>query len=142
MTVKTYSRRDSCTTVLRKMGVDKKDYDFFIDKQGDVFVCRTDKAERHLAQIKDMTNQQKVMDDKMVGGPKLDEKSKATKQLMDKVAKAPRRTVTGRARELIFAGKTNEQIWVVLQAEFQLDDSKKHYPAWNRAFLIRTGVIK
>lgn len=122
MTTKTYSRRDSCTSVLRKMGVDKKDYDFFIDKQGDQYVCRTDKAARHLAQLKEQA--------------KLPAAAKKAKE-----PKEPRVTVSSRARDLIRDGQTNDEVWAVLQAEFNLDDSKKHYPSWYRAAMKRAGQL-
>src|SRR5579863_2437070 len=41
-----------------------------------------------------------------------------------------KRTVTSVARELIIAGKTNEEVWDALVKEFKLDDGKKSYPAW------------
>ena len=135
-TVKTYTRRDSCTAVLRTLGIKPQEYDFFIDKQGDQFMCRTDKALRHLEQLKELA-----------GAPKLDAKSGEMKKLLDKAAepkpaKEPRVTVSSRARDLIRDGQTNEEVWAVLQAEFNLDDSKKHYPGWYRAAMARAGLIK
>lgn len=124
-TTKTYSRRDSCTSVLRKMGITAKDYDFFIDKQGDQFVCRTDKAARHLEQLKELA-----------ANPKAEKPAKAPKQ-----PKELKITVSARARELIREGNSNEQVWVVLQAEFKLDDNKKHYPGWYRAAMTRAGQL-
>lgn len=123
MTTKTYTRRDSCTSVLRKMGITAKDYDFFIDKQGDQFVCRTDKAARHLEQLKEQAAGVKP--------------AKAPKQ-----PKEPKITVSSRARDLIRNGKTNDEVWAVIQSEFNLDDGKKHYPGWYRAAMVRSGQIK
>lgn len=41
------------------------------------------------------------------------------------------------ARDLIRAGKTNAEVWEVIQKEFKLDDSKKHYPSWYRSAMKR-----
>ena len=63
-----------------------------------------------------------------------------------KVQKAPfksadRRSVSSAARELIVAGKTNEEVWKALQKEFDLPDSKKSYAAWYRADCKRKSLI-
>jgi hypothetical protein len=125
MELKTYTRRDSCTAVLRKMGIKAGDYDFFIDKQGDQFMCRTDKATLHLAQLKAQAE-----------GGAAAKPAKAVKQPKEKKV-----NVSSRARELIHHGKTNEEVWAVLQAEFNLDGKKKHYPGWYRAAMTRAGLL-
>lgn len=48
-------------------------------------------------------------------------------------------TVSAVARQLILDGKTNKEVWAIIQPQFKLDDSKKHYPAWYRAELRRNG---
>jgi hypothetical protein len=53
-----------------------------------------------------------------------------------------KRTVSSVARELIVAGKTNDEVWSALQKEFKLDDSKKSYPAWYRRECKAKGLIK
>lgn len=77
----------------------------------------------------------------------------ATEQLRAKLPKAQpkfskrqpnagkRPSVSGRCQELILAGRALDEVWSTVKAEFQLDDAKKHYPAWNRAMLIRTGRL-
>jgi len=35
-------------------------------------------------------------------------------------------------RELIRAGKTNAEIWAIVQPMFSMPDKHKHYPAWSR----------
>lgn len=47
------------------------------------------------------------------------------------------RGVSGRCRELILQGLPNAEIWTLIQAEFNLDDSKKYYPSWNRSDMAR-----
>ena len=54
---------------------------------------------------------------------------------------AGKRSVSSTARELIIAGKTNEEVWKALQAEFKLGDDKKGYPAWYRADCKRKSLI-
>jgi hypothetical protein len=46
-------------------------------------------------------------------------------------------TVSSVARELILAGRTNEEVFAALHAKFKLPESKKHYPAWYRSDLVR-----
>lgn len=37
------------------------------------------------------------------------------------------------ARRLIWQGWTNAEVWAVIQKQFNLSESKKHYPAWYRS---------
>lgn len=59
--------------------------------------------------------------------------------------KAPSRpakvTCSSRARELIRAGKTNQEVWDLISVEFKLDDKKRLYPAWYRRELRRKGEL-
>lgn len=50
-------------------------------------------------------------------------------------------TVSDVARTLILEGKTNEEVWAVIKAQFDLDDSKKSYPSWYRCELKRKGQL-
>lgn len=130
--MKEYARRDSCTAILKKMGVDKKDYNFFIDKMGDKFMCRTDKAARHLEQLKELATKGAEAPAK-VNGARVLKPKKTVGVKKDSVSKV--------ARELISVGRTNEEVWGALKARFNLDDKKKHYPAWYRAEMIRSGQL-
>ena len=72
-------------------------------------------------------------------------KAPAKKKAAAKKAADPKKdrvSVSSTCREMILAGKTNEQIWKVIQKEFNLDDSKKYYPAWNRSDMKKRGLIK
>ena len=62
---------------------------------------------------------------------------------VETVAKSSKRegTVSAVARQLILSGKSNADVWAALQAQFKLDDSKKHYAAWYRAELRRAGKL-
>lgn len=132
--VKFFKTRDSATSLLRKIGIQARDYNFFIEKMTDGrFACQVAKAEMHLESLKN---------------PKPVEEPKA------KVAKAGRRAagpvgeakvkkvgVSSVARDLILAGKTNQEVWEVLKEQFNLDDSKRHYPTWYRCEMKRKGMI-
>lgn len=128
--VKFYTRRDSATAVLRKLGVQPRDYDLFIEKTSDgQFACQVARAEMHLEPLKK---------------PKavLKEAVKAGRRATDpEVTKDKRVGVSSMARDLILAGKTNQEVWDVLKDAFNLDDSKKHYPTWYRCELKRKGLL-
>ncbi|CAB4142864.1 hypothetical protein UFOVP1414_20 [uncultured Caudovirales phage] len=56
-------------------------------------------------------------------------------------AKAERKaSVSGTIQQLIVAGKSNVEIWGIIQPQFGLDESKKYYPAWNRSMMVRKGL--
>lgn len=81
-------------------------------------------------------------------GKKVGKKEKALlekkeQDLLD-AAKAPKvkpRSVTSVAKEMVLAGCTNKEIWLVIKEEFSLSDSKKYYPAWYRHTMRKSGVI-
>jgi hypothetical protein len=52
-------------------------------------------------------------------------------------AKSARRTVSSVARELILAGRTNEQVFDALHKEFKLAADHRAYPSWYRAQIVR-----
>jgi hypothetical protein len=54
---------------------------------------------------------------------------------------APKVTVASRCRELVLEGKTNQEIWAIVQPEFDLPAEKKSYPGWYRAQLKREGKV-
>lgn len=65
--------------------------------------------------------------------------------LIEKKAKSGRKdpkrgpSITQTCIQLIRLGKTNDEIWSAIQPQFGLDESKKYYPSWNRAYLRRQG---
>lgn len=139
MTTKTYTARDSATSALRKLGLQARDYNLFITKVGDKFECKLGAAAAHLESLKNPA-------------PKVEAKPVSTKE--PKVIKAGRRAVdpvvevkpkklgiSATARELILSGKTNQEVWEVLKQQFNLNDSKRHYPTWYRCEMKRTGLL-
>lgn len=144
MTTKTYTARDSAASALRKLGLQARDYNLFITKVGDKFECKLGAAAAHLESLKNP---------KPVAEAKTEDKPVAAKE--PKVVKAGRRAVdpvvevkatkktgiSATARELILSGKTNQEVWEVLKQQFNLGDSKKHYPTWYRCEMKRTGLL-
>ena len=123
--VKFYARRDSATTVLRKMGIPACDYNAFIEVMSDgQFACHIARAEMYLESLKNKPA-----------------KTKATKAPASAEAKPKRTGISATARALILAGKTNQEVWAALKQQFNLDDSKKHYPTWYRCELKRKGQL-
>lgn len=179
---KTYSRRDSATKVLKKMGVPIEKYDDYIEKTETGVVCkiglanhdylpsgneksshvRNQKVKKspgvfntheeactyllskgipkdlHDLYINHMTNGQ-------FGVTVHDNPKNIVVENIDKsdknkpVVKA--KSVSGRCRELILEGYTNKEVWAAIKEEFELDENKKYYPAWNRGKLKREGLI-
>jgi hypothetical protein len=134
VTTKIYATRDSATSALRKIGLQARDYNFFITKVGDKFECRVGDAIAHLEALKN---------------PKLVEPKAATPKV--KAAKAGRRaadpvvktaTISTVARDMILDGKTDQEVWAALVEQFNLDDSKKHYPTWYRCEMKRKGLVQ
>jgi hypothetical protein len=124
--VKFYARRDSATTVLRKMGIHTRDYNAFIEVMSDgQFACHIARAEMHLESLKNP----KPAETKVVKAPASTE------------TKSKRTGISATARELILAGKTNQEVWAELKQQFDLDDSKKHYPTWYRCEMKRKGQL-
>ncbi len=123
--VKFYARRDSATAVLRKMGVHARDYNAFIEVMSDgQFACHIARAEMYLESLKN---------------PKPAE-TKAAKAARP-AAGTKRTGISATARALILAGKTNQEVWAELKQQFDLDDSKKHYPTWYRCEMKRKGQL-
>ncbi len=117
-TTKSYTRRDSATSVLRKLGYKPVDYNKFISSDGDKFVLTlpsvkpaAKKATGKKAVIKNQTNVK-------IGGTQ---------------------NCSTVARELILSGKSNLEVWTVIQKEFDLDEKKRGYPAWYRWQLRQAG---
>jgi len=123
-TIKHYARRDSATTVLRKLGIHSRDYDAFIVVQEDgTFACHVTAAENHLMSLQ-----------------KLATKAKA-KPASKTATKTSREGISSFARQMISDGSTNQEVWAALVEKFNLDDSKRHYPTWYRCEMKRTGLL-
>lgn len=128
VTTKTYTARDSATSALRKVGIQARDYNLFITKVGDKFECKLGAAAAHLESLKNPK-------------PVAAEQPKAKSAKKPAAPKEKKLSISATARELILSGKTNQEVWEVLKQQFNLDDSKKHYPSWYRCEMKRTGLL-
>lgn len=141
--IRTVARRDSATTILRKLGVNSRDYGLFIKAHDNVFDVDVGLAKQHVAKVEAQTATPPWEDTPKPKKAKT-EKPKAAKPKADKSTTTAVRdgvTVSDTIRRLIEGGKTNKEIWDVVQAEFNLDDKKRHYPAWYRAQMRRAGAL-
>lgn len=129
--MKTYTRRDSVTAILRKMGIDKADYNNHIIANADGTFS-----------VKEQDSTPPWEENPTVeAAPTVEPKS--TKKMAAKAEpKEPRRTVSSAAREHILAGHDNKKVFELLQSEFKLDDDKKSYPGWYRSEMKRKGLLK
>ena len=167
-TTRTYVKRDSAVSYLRKKGVPKEQYNEFLTLTTDQqYKLDTAEVEHFLAtgvlpedvainapvKSADSPSNEKAAgrakkDPKLVVVPpdpdakKIEstpEKKKAKKPAS--VVKEPKRTVSSVCRTLIAEGKTNEEVWETVRLLFDLPDSKKSYPAWYRADMKKKGLI-
>lgn len=141
MTTKTYTRRDSATSALRKIGLQARDYDLFITKKSDnEFECRLGAAAAHLESLKNPAPKT-IMGSAIKAGRRVSDPVAKTDKPAKAKAKAKAKGVSAVARELILAGRTNQEVWAVIKEAFSLDDSKKHYPTWYRCEMKRKGQL-
>ena len=92
--VKIFKTRDSATSLLRKLGIQSRDYNFFIEKMTDGrFACQVAKAEMHLESLKNPAPKT-IMGSAIKAGRRA-----ADPVVQDKPAKA--KGVSAVARELI-----------------------------------------
>jgi hypothetical protein len=130
--VKIFKTRDSATSLLRKLGIQSRDYNFFIEKMTDGrFACQIARAQMHLESLKNPAPKPVI------------ESGKAGRRAANPVVKSTKtaKGVSAVARELILAGRTNQEVWAVIKEAFNLDDSKKHYPTWYRCEMKRKGQL-
>lgn len=144
------ARRDSATTILRKLGINSRDYNLFIRADKDGFVVDVDLAKKHLAKVAEQTAP-RAQDNTPPWDPSDESKPtragklpKAPKAVQKKVKEATRprdQSLSATIRGLILKGLDNAAIWAEVQPAFGLDDKKRHYPAWYRGQMRRAGVL-
>lgn len=143
MSTKSFTRRDSATSVLRKMGINSRDYNLFItvDAYGK-FELNLDLAKSHAAKIAEQTAPAKKVDE--VKKPAVKSVRKAIAEALETKTQTATEvekteTVSQMARRLILAKHSNKEVWEALVATFQLDAKKRGYPAWYRFELRKQG---
>ena len=136
MTTKTYTRRDSVTSILRKRGIPSDQYNDWIIKNDDGTFSIREQAESSTPpcgeEPKTVETKTTAEEHKVPGAPK--------KTKVQDEPKETRRTVSYAAREHILAGHDNKKVWELLKEEFNLDDSKKYYPSWYRSEMKRKAA--
>lgn len=150
---KLYARRDTVVAILRKMGINKADYNNFIStptsgtESG--FYVDVVAAEASLKPIKKTQSKpQAETQAKPKAKPKAKQKAKAKPVVSDEHEEpATTRSTSGKSiskiiQGMILKGMSNQQIWDVMKQQYGLDDSKKYYPAWNRSEMRRSGKLK
>lgn len=140
--IRVYARRDSATSVLRKIGIKARDYNIFIKEAGGEFHCDVEAAEQHLASL-DITTMAEVSNPPREESTEAEPvaKPKNGKAVMAEVQRPKQGSVSTVARDMIIAGHTNQEVWAKLKELFDLDDKKKSYPSWYRSELKRKGVL-
>src|SRR5512139_552547 len=161
MTTKIYARRDSATAVLRKLGINPRDYNLFIKTKGAEFHLDVGAAEAHLkpAEAKPAKPQVTKPAKPQVTKPTKPKvtKPKVTKPVQpaatqaqdDLLAGMPSVSTTdysayscaGLCRKLIADGLDNAAVWEIIAKQFNLDDTKRHYPSWYRSQMKRKAMI-
>jgi hypothetical protein len=144
---KIYTRRDSITTILRKAGIDKAHYNDYIIKLDDFsFKLSPEFYEKSSAKAEVKAEK------KPTSKPAKEHKTKPSRKMPVKVvyeevtapAKAYRvdpNNITNTIKTLILDGKSNKEIWDIVQPQFDMDDTKRHYPAWYRSQMKRKGQL-
>lgn len=153
--MKIYSRRDSATAVLRKAGIDKADYNKYIKVVDGGFtiedprfppVKEVQPAKVHPNAAKNAKQIVNAMEAAVKSGKKSSKKPpvKVVYEEVTQPAKAYRvdpNNITNTIKSLILGGKTNAEIWGIIQPAFNMADDKRHYPAWYRSQMKRKGQL-
>lgn len=136
--------RDTATAILRRLGIKPPAYNTFLE------LLPNNSWEVKMQKIYDQgygivptalakpapTKVSKPEAVKVVKPAKAHKKV-ATKVAKTKADKTPRISCSSVARDLITAGKSNEEVWKVIKEQFKLSDDKRHYPTWYRSQLKR-----
>lgn len=150
--------RDAATSILRKLGVNSRDYDLFIAKQDDgKLAVDVELATFHVAKIVEQTAMPLPVVKGMKNFDGIDHEpasnriaamlvldvapktKKVTASVTAQVVKSE--TISQACRRLIMAGKSNLEVWEYIQPTFQCDDKKRGYAAWFRTELKNKGLL-
>ncbi len=136
-TTKTVKTRDSATTILRKLGVNSRDYNLFIDKTDAGLIVNVRAATDHVAQVEaQKVSAQPARAEKPVKVKK--EKPAEPEGKLNlpgrKINEKPgeKESVSGYCRRMIKLGYTNNEIFMAMQEHFDAPASKRYYPSWYR----------
>lgn len=129
--MKTVKTRDSATTILRKIGVNNRDYGLFIKRLEDGRFEVDDAAARKKTAGEVINYLVATKDVELKPAPATEAKP----------VKEKRHTISSLAEELLLAGKSNPEVWTAIKERFKPGDDKKHYPSWFRSRLRRQGKL-
>lgn len=158
--IKTVARRDSATTILRKLGLKPRDYNLFIEETADgKFAVKVGAAEKHLkdlagpspeelkakaeqeAKVTELRTklERKVKSEKAAKASK--ETFRAAQTVVNHITEAPTpgESCSSYSRRMITAGHSNAELWAALVEHFKLDAGKRGYPAWYRYQMRKAG---
>lgn len=160
MTIKTFTRRDSATATLRKMGINSRDYNLFIKANAthpENFDLDLGLAQAHLIKLADLaegpnkrpvktttkplTEAQYQAEANRIANEKPAKAAKAEKKVKAAKTHAGEDSVSAVMRQMLLAGKTNLEVWEHCQPLFNLDEKKRGYPAWYRTELKNKGLL-
>jgi hypothetical protein len=141
--MKTVKTRDSATTILRKLGVNSRDYALFIGKNASgLFEVDVDKASAHLKAPDSGAPVEAPVVIRDSGKAPIVSRTAVVQKMVDSTKpKEKKLSISGMAEQLLLAGKTNAETWTQLKERFKLGDDKKHYPSWFRSRLRRQGRL-
>lgn len=143
--MKTVKTRDSATTILRKLGVNSRDYNLYIQKT-DAGIFIVDEAMARKAVVGEVViDLVKSKDVELKPAPTKEpviSRTAVVQKMIDSTKpKEKRPTISSMSEELLIAGKTNAEVWAAIKGKFNLGDDKKHYPSWFRSRLRRKGKL-
>lgn len=139
MTMKIVKTRDSATSLLRKIGINPRDYNLFIKTATGGCGVDVEAAKRHVK--KGIIVVAEVIAPKITVAASKVKKAK-TEEIKKEEEKPVKVSISSVARQLILDGKSNKEIFGILQSQFKIDGTKKHYPSWYRSEMKRKGLIK
>jgi hypothetical protein len=129
--VRTFTRRDGATAVLKKLGVKPSDYNAFVHQTTDGrYAVNVEKAQTFIE------SKHRLIGSKVAQGTN---RGKTAAAAASNVVKRP--TVSGTIRELIIKGLDNAAIHAIMVRDFGHDEEKKHYPGWYRSRMRADGLI-
>lgn len=138
--VRAFARRDSATAALKKLGIKREDYDKIITVDAD---GKHSIDADVVAKFVNSNGAQPAGNSEPPFDPDPPAKPEpAAKPASAKADKPPKKqSVAQLCLTLFKAGKSNKEVWSVLQTDRRLGEGKEHYPAWYRGYFRRTGKL-
>lgn len=134
------TRRDSCTQLLKKMGVPREKYNDYILCLGPGEWQVTLPDGKELAKLQTPLAQAESFIDEVQGDKP---KRHLNPVPAAKPPKPAKMTIAKRCLQLFQEGKSNKEILTLIKAEYKLPDDGRHdhYPAWYRSYFRRNGKL-